>query len=83
MRENTPCIIIATSGMLEGGPVLDYFRNVAPESKNKILFVSYQVNGTLGRRVMDGAKQVSILGKDGKIEVVSINCSTERLDGFS
>jgi len=41
------------------------------------------VNGTLGRRVMDGARQVSILGKDGKIEVVSINCSTERLDGFS
>ena len=32
---------------------------------------------------MDGAKQVSILGKEGKIEVVSINCGTERLDGFS
>ena len=83
LRENSPCIIIATSGMLEGGPVLEYFRNVAPHTKNKILFVSYQVNGTLGRRVMDGAKQVSILGKGGKIEVVSINCSTERLDGFS
>jgi len=69
--------------MLEGGPVLEYFRNIAPHTKNKILFVSYQVNGTLGRRVMDGARQVSILGKDGKIEVVSINCSTERLDGFS
>ena len=83
LRENSPCIIIATSGMLEGGPVLEYFRNVAPHAKNKILFVSYQVNGTLGRRVMDGAKQVSILGKEGRIEVVSINCSTERLDGFS
>jgi len=83
LRENSPCIIIATSGMLEGGPVLEYFRNVAPHAKNKILFVSYQVNGTLGRRVMDGAKQVSILGKEGKIEVISINCSTERLDGFS
>jgi len=83
LREDSPCIIIATSGMLEGGPVLEYFRNIAPESKNKILFVSYQVNGTLGRRVMDGAKQVSILGKEGKVEVVSINCETERLDGFS
>ena len=83
LREDSPCIIIATSGMLEGGPVLEYFRNIAPHTKNKILFVSYQVNGTLGRRVMDGARQVSILGRDGKIEVVSINCSTERLDGFS
>ena len=61
----------------------DYFKNIAPYKQNKILFVSYQVNGTLGRRVMDGARQVSILGKEGKIEVISINCSTERLDGFS
>jgi KH/beta-lactamase-domain protein len=83
LRDGSPCIIIATSGMLEGGPVLDYFKNIAPYKQNKILFVSYQVNGTLGRRVMDGAKQVSILGKEGKIEVISINCNTERLDGFS
>ena len=83
LRDGSPCIIIATSGMLEGGPVLDYFKNIAPYKQNKILFVSYQVNGTLGRRVMDGARQVSILGKEGKIEVISINCSTERLDGFS
>jgi len=83
LREGAPCIIIATSGMLEGGPVLDYFRNIAPHKQNKLLFVSYQVNGTLGRRVMDGARQVSILGKGGKIEVIPINCGTERLDGFS
>ena len=83
LREGLPCIIIATSGMLEGGPVLEYFRNIAPHKQNKILFVSYQVNGTLGRRVMDGARQVSISGKEGRIEVVSINCSTERLEGFS
>ena len=79
LREDSPCIVIATSGMLEGGPVLEYFRNFAPNPKNKILFVSYQVNGTLGRRVMDGARQVTIMGRDGKVEVVSINCGTEKL----
>ncbi|MCY3854381.1 MAG: beta-CASP ribonuclease aCPSF1 [Thaumarchaeota archaeon] len=83
LRENNPCIIIATSGMLEGGPVLEYFKNIAPIQKNKILFVSYQVNGTLGRRVLDGAKQVSLIGKNGKIEVSNINCTIEKLDGFS
>lgn len=83
LREGFPCIIMATSGMLEGGPVLEYFKNIAPEKKNKIVFVSYQVNGTLGRRVLDGAKQVSMLGKEGKVEVVNINCSMEKLDGFS
>jgi hypothetical protein len=83
LREGSPCIIIATSGMLEGGPVLEYFKNIVPDKKNKLLFVSYQVNGTLGRRVLDGAKQVSMLGRDGKVEVVTINCGIERLDGFS
>jgi len=82
LREG-PCIIIATSGMLEGGPVLEYFKNIAPVQKNKILFVSYQVNGTLGRRVLDGSRQVSVVGKEGKIEIININCSTEKLDGFS
>jgi KH/beta-lactamase-domain protein len=83
LREGTPCIIIATSGMLEGGPVLEYFKNIAPDKKNKILFVSYQVNGTLGRRVLEGAKQVSLIGREGKVEVVTIECGIERLDGFS
>jgi len=83
LRENSPCIILATSGMLEGGPVLEYFKNLAPDKNNKLLFVSYQVNGTMGRRVLDGARQVSMLGREGKIEVVNINCGIEKLDGFS
>src|SRR6185437_5315117 len=41
LREG-PAVIMATSGMLEGGPVLQYFENVAPSEQNKILFVSYQ-----------------------------------------
>lgn len=83
MREDTPSIILATSGMLEGGPVLEYFKNIAPYRQNKILFVSYQVNGTMGRRVLDGARQVSMLGRGGKVEAVTINAGIEKLDGFS
>ena len=83
LRDGSPCIILATSGMLEGGPVLEYFRNIAPDARNKMLFVSYQVNGTLGRRVLDGARQVSLLGREGKVEVVTISCGIEKLDGFS
>lgn len=83
IREDSPGIILATSGMLEGGPVLEYFKNIAPHKQNKILFVSYQVNGTMGRRVLDGARQVSMMGRGGKIEAVSINAGIEKLDGFS
>ncbi len=83
IREDSPGIILATSGMLEGGPVLEYFKNIAPHKQNKILFVSYQVNGTMGRRVLDGAKQVSMLGRGNKVEAVTINAGIEKLDGFS
>ena len=83
IREDSPAIILATSGMLEGGPILEYFKNIAPHKQNKILFVSYQVNGTMGRRVLDGAKQVSMLGRGNKIEAVTINAGIEKLDGFS
>src|SRR3989344_876689 len=61
----------------------EYFTSIATQKKNKIVFVSYQVNGTLGRRVLDGAKQVSMLGKEGKVEVVNVECGVEKLDGFS
>ncbi|MCE2498324.1 MAG: beta-CASP ribonuclease aCPSF1 [Nitrosopumilaceae archaeon] len=83
LREDSQCIILATSGMLEGGPVLEYFRNIAPGKNNKMLFVSYQVNGTMGRRVLDGSRQVTMVGRGGKVEVVNIDCSVEKLDGFS
>ena len=63
LREDTPCIVIATSGMLEGGPVLEYFRNFAPNPKNKILFVSYQVNGTLRKKSHGWCKTSNYHGK--------------------
>ena len=78
-----PAIIMATSGMLEGGPVIEYFKALASNPKNRMVFVSYQVNGTLGRRVLDGSRQVSVMGRDGKIEVININCGVEKIEGFS
>ena len=78
-----PAIIMATSGMLEGGPVLDYFENLAPSDKNKILFVSYQVQGTIGRRVLDGGSQASLMDQNGKIKIVDVKCAVQKIDGFS
>ncbi len=76
-------IIMATSGMLEGGPILEYFEALAPTEKNKILFVSYQINGTLGRRILDGAKQVPVIKDNGKIKIVDIKIQVDRIEGFS
>ena len=74
---------MATSGMLEGGPVLRYFEELASDDKNKLLFVSYQIAGTLGRRILDGSKQVSITNDKGKIKIIDINAVVEKADGFS
>jgi KH/beta-lactamase-domain protein len=78
-----PAIIMATSGMLEGGPVLDYFEHLAPVEKNKILFVSYQVQGTIGRRVLDGGSQASLMDTNGKIKIVDVKAGVQKIEGFS
>lgn len=82
LREG-PAIIMATSGMLEGGPVLGYFESIVEDKRNKVLFVSYQITGTLGRRVLDGVRQVSMLDEKGKMKIVNIRCEVEKIEGFS
>ena len=63
--------------------MIEYFSQLAGSEKNRVLFVSYQVQGTMGRRVLDGSKQVSILGEGGKIRVIDVNCQVNRIEGFS
>jgi uncharacterized protein len=84
LNDENPAVVMATSGMLEGGPSVEYFKEFAPNPNNKIVFVSYQINGTLGRRVLDGAmSEVSMMDKSGKVKVVPVRCQTQKIDGFS
>ncbi|MEM2144528.1 MAG: beta-CASP ribonuclease aCPSF1 [Candidatus Jordarchaeaceae archaeon] len=81
--EGDPCIIMATSGMLSGGPSVEYFQLMAPNPKNTLLFVSYQVEGTLGRRVQKGWKEIPMKTKDGKTEMVNVRMDIKTVNGFS
>ncbi|MFW9953745.1 MAG: beta-CASP ribonuclease aCPSF1 [Candidatus Thorarchaeota archaeon] len=81
--EGEPCIIMATSGMLAGGPSVEYFRYLAPDAKNMVAFVSYQGEGTLGRRIQKGWKEVQMRNKDGNTQVVPVNLQVETVEGFS
>lgn len=81
--DGSPCIILATSGMLEGGPVLEYFRQLASDTRNSMIFVSYQIEGTLGRRIQAGLRDVSLLNNEGKFEAIKINMMIESIEGFS
>ncbi|MEM2815597.1 MAG: beta-CASP ribonuclease aCPSF1 [Candidatus Bathyarchaeia archaeon] len=78
-----PCIVLATSGMLEGGPVMEYFKNLAEDERNTIIFVSYQIEGTLGRRVQKGINEVTLIDSDGKLAVVKVRMRVESIEGFS
>ncbi len=80
--EGGPCIIIATSGMLVGGASVEYFRHLAINPKNAIIFGCYQANGSLGREVKEGAKEIN-LGKDYGNESLKVNLRVETMYGLS
>ncbi|MCS7121580.1 MAG: beta-CASP ribonuclease aCPSF1 [Archaeoglobaceae archaeon] len=82
LRDQSPCVIIATSGMLNGGPVMEYFKNLAEDEKNTLIFVGYQAEGTLGRKVQKGWKEIPF-SVNGKREIVKVNMRIETVDGFS
>ena len=81
MRE--PAIIMATSGMLEGGPILTYLKEFASDDRNILIFVSYQVEGTLGRKLLKGVREFHLMGERGKTELVNVKLKIVKVDGFS
>jgi len=76
------CVILATSGMMTGGPSLEYFKNFAEDPKNTLAFVGYQSEGTLGRRIQNGISELPI-EKDGRTTALKINMQVKTIDGFS
>jgi KH/beta-lactamase-domain protein len=77
------CVVMATSGMLEGGPIIEYFKQLASDERNSIIFVSYQIEGTLGRRVQRGLTETPILSNEGRMEILKVKLRVESIEGFS
>ena len=77
-----PAVILATSGMLNGGPSVSYFANLCEDEKNAVILVSYQGPGTLGRTIKNGAKEVD-MELNGKLRHFDINALVYSIDGFS
>jgi KH/beta-lactamase-domain protein len=80
--EGGPCIIIATSGMLVGGASLEYFKELAPEKENTVIFTSYQAKGSLGSKVKEGLKEFKAF-VDGEEKTIPINLEVVSIEGLS
>ncbi|MCS7094027.1 MAG: beta-CASP ribonuclease aCPSF1 [Candidatus Aenigmarchaeota archaeon] len=77
-----PCVIISTSGMLNGGPVLEHLKYLAEDERNTLIFVGYQAEGTLGRKIQKGLREVP-LEIDGKVVSVNLKMEVYTTDGLS
>ncbi|HEX8160720.1 MAG TPA: MBL fold metallo-hydrolase [Pyrinomonadaceae bacterium] len=71
-------IIISASGMMTGGRVLHHAQRLLPDPNSTVVFVGYQAAGTIGRRVLEGEREVSIFKHP-----VPVRCRVERIGGFS
>jgi len=78
-----PSIILASSGMMTGGPSLQYFHHMAENPANALIFVGYQGEGSMGRKIQSGIKELPIMGKDGKTKALKINMRVDTVEGFS
>ncbi|MEK6923737.1 MAG: MBL fold metallo-hydrolase RNA specificity domain-containing protein [Candidatus Micrarchaeota archaeon] len=58
--EAGPCVILSTSGMLNGGPVLHYLEKLGGDPANTLMLVGYQAEGTLGRKLLEGAREFTL-----------------------
>lgn len=73
-----PCVVIAASGMCEGGRVLHHLMHGVGRAENTVLIVGYQAEHTTGRRLVEGAGKIRIYGKEH-----TVRCEVQKMNGFS
>jgi hypothetical protein len=69
LKSDGSCIVVTTSGMLKGGPVIKYMEKFAGDSNNKVILVSYQAEDTPGRQLLNGAREIEFGDEKLKIKI--------------
>ncbi len=79
---SSPKVIIAGSGMMNGGRILHHLVRYLGEAKNTVLIIGYQASGTLGRKLYSGEKKVEVLGERIKVKakILSIGAYSAHAD---
>ena len=73
-----PAVVLAGSGMATGGRIKHHLRQNIGRPEATVLFVGYQANGTLGRQILDGAREIRLFG-----EILPVRARVARISGFS
>jgi predicted metal-dependent RNase len=82
LKEKEPCVIIATSGMLVAGPSVWWLKKLAEEKNNSLVFVGYQSEGSMGKRVQKGWKEIP-MEENGRMVPIPINLEIATVRGLS
>lgn len=78
-----PSVIISTSGMMTGGPVLEHLKNLAEDPRSTLMFIGYQSEGSLGRRIQNGWKEIPISIGGGKTAIQKLDMEIATVEGLS
>jgi metallo-beta-lactamase family protein len=73
-----PIMVVASSGMLTGGRIMHHLKDFLPDPTCTLLFIGYQGEGTLGRRLQDGGTSARIDGQE-----IEVRCRVRSISGFS
>ncbi|WP_135663239.1 beta-CASP ribonuclease aCPSF1 [Halorhabdus rudnickae] len=82
VADGEPAIILSTSGMVTGGPIMSWLEHVGPDPDSTLVFVGYQAQGTLGRRIQNGWDEIP-LGNGSRGNTLKLEMGVETVDGFS
>ncbi|MFC7204239.1 beta-CASP ribonuclease aCPSF1 [Haloferax namakaokahaiae] len=85
VADGDQCIIISTSGMVTGGPIMSWLRHIGPDPNSRLVFVGYQAQGTLGRRIQTGWDEIPVSDRNdmGRSSTLKLKMDVETVDGFS
>lgn len=83
VESDEPTVILATSGMLSGGPSVEFLKLMAADERNSLIFVGWQAALSLGRKIQNGEKEVPILNESNKLDTLKINLKATTIEGFS
>jgi hypothetical protein len=79
IEEEGPCVILATSGMLVGGPSVQYLRAFGEDSRSTLVFSCYQGDGSLGRKIQGGQRRL-VFREGGQEDIVNLKMDISRIE---